>query len=187
MHSDSNMFRPLALGDLGLGVDAGVAGTGRGFLRLVARGSALEFSADCLDAGGAGTGNLGSVTKVGVDAGEELAGLGDDVLDDDVTLSALLAVTARAIELAEVDNSEAVDRDGTRTVVLDDLILSTGGTTAGDGGITIALEGESVCLVVSVAWRLSHLETCLRRRPPTIRSRWCKNPRSEHLRSDRHR
>lgn len=60
------------------------------------------------------------------------------------TYAILLAVAARAVELAEVLDGEAVDRDGTNTVVLDDLVLGAGGTSTGDGGVTVLLQGEGI-------------------------------------------
>ena len=61
-----------------------------------------------------------------------------------MALGALLAVSAGAVELAEVGNLEAVDGDGSGTVVLDDLVLGAGGTSTGDGGVTVLLQGESI-------------------------------------------
>lgn len=58
-----------------------------------------------------------------------------------------LAVAAATVELAEVGNSEARDGERTGTVVLEDLVGSTGGTTAGDlGGLAgvLLLDGEGI-------------------------------------------
>jgi hypothetical protein len=44
----------------------------------------------------------------------------------------LLAVTARPVELAKVINSESVDGDGASSILLDDLVLSSGSTSAND-------------------------------------------------------
>src|SRR4051812_25947393 len=79
-----------ALGD-GLGLRAGLG--------------ALELLADGLDRCGAGVGDGGGTSEVGVDAGEDLAVVGLDVLDDNGARNAVLAVTAGAVQLAEVDNS----------------------------------------------------------------------------------
>jgi hypothetical protein len=49
-----------------------------------------------------------------------------------VALSGLLAVTARPVQLAEGVNGEAIDGDGTSTVLLNDLVLSSGSTSADD-------------------------------------------------------
>lgn len=112
---------------------------------LVARSGALKFLADGLDRGGAGARNGGRVAKVRVDAGEELAVVGLDVLDDDVALDAALAVAARAVQLAEVHHGEAVDGHGALAVVLDNLVVGVLGTTALDVGVAVALESEGVC------------------------------------------
>jgi hypothetical protein len=135
-----HLYHPLARGDLGCSVDASVAGAGRSLLRLVARGSTLEFSADLLDIGGAGGRDSSGVTEVCVDASKKLPRLSDHVLDDDVALSALFAVSARAVELAEVDDGEAVDGDGSGAVVLDDLVFSASSAATGHSGIAVTLE-----------------------------------------------
>ena len=41
-------------------------------------------------------------------------------------------------------DGETVDGDGTLAVVLDDLVISTLGTSALDVGVTVTLEGEGV-------------------------------------------
>jgi hypothetical protein len=87
------------------GVDA-VLGRALGDrLRLVTRGGTLELLADSLDASSAGTSDRGSATEVGVDASEDLSVVGLDVLDDDAAGDGVLAVTACAVELAEVHDS----------------------------------------------------------------------------------
>lgn len=130
---------------------AGVGSTGGDGLGLVAGSSTLELLADLLDIGSTGSAvDGGGVAEVGVDADEQLAGGGLDVLDNNVALGALLAVSARAVELAEVGDLEAVDSDGSGSVVLDDLVLGTSGTAAGDGGVTVLLQGESIWMIVSV-------------------------------------
>lgn len=120
------------------------AGAGAKLLGLLARDGTLELDADFLDRGSAGAGDGGDVALVGVDAGQDLSVVGLDVLDDNVAGAHLLAVTARSVELAEVDNGEAVDGDRAETVVLDDLVRSTSGTTAADDSVTVTLEGESI-------------------------------------------
>ena len=127
------------------GVDARLAGARAERLGLLAVVVALEGLADLLGAGGAGVGDGGGVAVVGVDASEELAAGGLDVLDGDGALGAVaLAVAARPVELAEVLDGEAVDGHGGGTVVLDDLVLGAAGSTALDNGGSGALEGESV-------------------------------------------
>lgn len=135
---------------------------------------AVKVGTYSIDRGGADVrGDGGGVAEVGVDAGEKAARAGLDALDDDVALALLVAVAAGAVELAEVGDLEAVDGDGADTVVLDDLVLGALGTTAGDGGVTVTLDRESV-------WGSS-------RRPPTRRWRQCRHPGSRHPRSGRHR
>lgn len=70
-----------------------------------------------------------------------------DVVHDDVTSGHIVAVTAATVELSEVLDVEARDLKGTATVLLEDLVLSLEGTTAGDlGGLAIGLllDGEGV-------------------------------------------
>jgi hypothetical protein len=64
-----------------------------------------------------------------------------------VTLGLGLAVTAAAVELAEVVDGETGNLKSAATVVLEDLVLSSEGTTAGDGGSLaglLLLDGECV-------------------------------------------
>ena len=52
----------------------------------------------------------------------------------------IITVAAAAVQLAEVLNSEAADADGATTVVLDNLVVGTVGTTTDDVGcVTIVL------------------------------------------------
>lgn len=61
-----------------------------------------------------------------VDAGEGLATRGLDVLDGDGALAAVaFAVAARAVQLPEVLDGEAIDGHRAGAVVLDDLVLSS--------------------------------------------------------------
>lgn len=123
---------------------------GRDSLGLVAGSGTLELLANFLDAGGAGRGvDGGSVAEVGVDADEELAVAGLDVLDNDVAFGALLAVTARAVELAKGVDCEAIDGHGSGTIVLDDLVFGSGRAAADDGSIAIALDGEGIYRPIS--------------------------------------
>ena len=128
-----------------LGVNASLAGARAKSLGLLAVVVALELLADELGAGGAGVGDGGDVAVVGVDAGEELAAGGLDVLDGDGALGAVaLAVAARAVQLAEVLHAEAVDGHGRGAVVLDHLVLGAARSAALDHGGSGALEGEGV-------------------------------------------
>lgn len=123
---------------------ASLAGTRANLLGLLAGNGTLVLNADLLDGRSASSSDGGDVALVGVDASEDLSVEGLDVLDDNVAGAHLLAVTARSVELTEVDNGEAIDGDRSETVVLDDLVLSTGSTTALDESVTVTLEGESI-------------------------------------------
>jgi hypothetical protein len=151
----------LASLDGGSSVLAVVGGTLRNGLGLVARSSSLELLADSLDAGSASTSDGSSSTsrklalpqiqhefwhipEVGVDTRKNLAVVGLDVLDDNAAGHRVLAVSAGAVELAEVGNLEAIDGDGALAVVLDDLVGSSLSTSTADGGVTVTLQGESI-------------------------------------------
>lgn len=142
-------FPPTRLASLERRKLAGRARTSRSRLRLIARGSTLELLADLLDARSARGGvDSRGVAEVGVDADEQLPAGGLDVLHHDVALGALLAVAARAVQLAEVGDLEAVDGHGARAVVLDHLVCGARGAAAGDGCVAVFLEGQGVCVVV---------------------------------------
>ena len=53
-----------------------------------------------------------------------------DVLDDNAARNRVLAVTAGAVELAEVDDLETVDGGRTLSVLLDDLVFGAGRAAA---------------------------------------------------------
>jgi hypothetical protein len=105
----------------------------------------LVLNADLLDAAGT-AGDGGSITVVGVDANERLAAASLDAADLNGTLELLLAISARAVQLAEVLNGEVFDDDGTAAVVLDDLVIGTLSTTTNDlvGAGAGTLEGEGI-------------------------------------------
>jgi len=78
---------------------------------------------------------------------KSLALRSSDVRESDVALVHGLAVTAAAVELAEVVNSEAGDLERAGAVVLQDLVLGAESAAAGDGGGLaglLLLNGESV-------------------------------------------
>lgn len=128
-----------------------IGSTCGGRLGLIAGSGTLELLTNLLDAGSAGGAvNCSSVAEVGVDANKELTTGCLDVLDHYVTLGALLAVTARAVQLAKVGDLEAVDGDGASAVVLDDLVFGTSGASASDGGIAILLESQSIYVIMSI-------------------------------------
>lgn len=64
-----------------------------------------------------------SISKVGVDASQTLAISGTDVVENNMSLVADLAVAARAVELAKGLDREAADRHGAGTIVLKDFVL----------------------------------------------------------------
>jgi len=132
----------LASGGVGIGVDARLAGprAGLGGLLVVVAGAG-ELLANGLDARGAGVCDGGRVAVVAVDAGEDLAGRGLDLVDLDGAGGTVpviasvgkqrlqdtggqmnhspLAVAARAVKLAKVLNGEAGDGDAGRVLVGD--------------------------------------------------------------------
>src|SRR6185436_14948364 len=74
------------------------------------------------------------VVVVGVDSGERAAHVHrSDVLDDEMPLVLRVAVAARAVQLAEVAHEEVLDDDGSRSVVLKNLVSGVHGATAVDG------------------------------------------------------
>lgn len=86
------------------------------------------------------------ITVVGVDAAQDTAVDGDDVVDADNPGSAVArAVAAAADELAKVLDVEVADGDGDADAVdLDDLVGGVEGTAAGDGDVAALLEGDGV-------------------------------------------
>lgn len=78
----------------------------------------------------AGNGRL--VAVVGVDAGEELAVDGPDARHGDGARVLRAAVTAAAVDLAEVLGVEVLDGHGSGAVVLDDLVGRFEGAAADD-------------------------------------------------------
>jgi hypothetical protein len=59
-------------------------------------------------------------------------------------LPVLLAVSTAAVQFSEISDGEAIDGDGTNTVVLDNLVGSTTSTTTDDLAVTVTLEGQSI-------------------------------------------
>jgi hypothetical protein len=84
-------------------VDAVLGWTLGDRLGLVAGGGTLELLADGLNVGST-TGQCCGATEVGVDASKDLSVVGLDVLHDDAAGDGVLAVAARAVELAEIDH-----------------------------------------------------------------------------------
>lgn len=66
------------------------------------------------------------------------------VFDDDAARNRVLAVSARAVQLAKVHDGEAVDGDGPLAIVLDHLVLGGLRAAALDHCVAVALDGERV-------------------------------------------
>ncbi|KAI6754486.1 hypothetical protein HG530_012238 [Fusarium avenaceum] len=121
--------------------------TGANLLRLATVSDTLEGDALLGHIGDLDARDLGSVAHVGVDAHKHLSVAGGASRDLDVASRHRLAVTAAAVELAKVGNLEVLDDNGTTTVVLNDLVFGTGGTSAVDGGgltVLLLLDRESI-------------------------------------------
>jgi len=87
----------------------------------------------------------GSVAIVAVDTSKGLAAHSSDARDGHGTLGHRVAIAAGAVELAKVVDGEVFDTDFAAGVVLDDLVVSTLGTTANDAvGTAAFLEGECI-------------------------------------------
>jgi hypothetical protein len=129
-----------------VGVDASIGRSAANLLGLVTSVVALVLNADLLNVSGAGAGVDGSgIAVVGVDADQGASAVGDDTLELDVALKHLVAVSAGAVELAEVGDGEVGDVDGSAAVVLEDFVLGTLGSAADDlGGAGFLVEGEGV-------------------------------------------
>ncbi|KAI6774242.1 hypothetical protein HG531_001091 [Fusarium graminearum] len=100
------------------------------------------FKGDALlgNIGDLDTGNLGSVTHVGVDTHKNLSVAGRATRDLNVTSRHRLAVTAAAVKLAKVRDLKVLNDNSSTTVVLDHLVIGSLGTTAiYSGGLTIFL------------------------------------------------
>jgi hypothetical protein len=126
---------------------SGTGITGANLLRLAAVSDTLEGDALLGYIGDLDARDLGSVAHVGVDAHKHLSVAGGSSRDLDVASRHLLAVTAAAVELAKVGNLEVLDDNGTTTVVLNDLVFGTSGTSAVDGGglaVLLLLDGEGI-------------------------------------------
>jgi hypothetical protein len=120
----------------GAGELASSTGTSRDGLGLVTGRSTLELLANLLHGGSASSRvDSSRVAKVGVDANEALAAGGLDTFHDDVTLSALLAVSARTVQFSKVGNFEARNGHCASSIVLNHLVCSACRASACDGGI----------------------------------------------------
>jgi hypothetical protein len=59
-------------------------------------------------------------------------------------LPVLLAVSTAAVQFSEISDGEAIDGDGTNTIVLDNLVGSSTSATTNDLAIAVTLEGQSI-------------------------------------------
>ena len=101
--------------------------------------------AHLLDAAATGTGDVGGVAEVGVDADQLRDAPGLDILDDDIARSAVVgAVATAAVELAGRDDGEVADGDGAAAVVLDNLVVSVLGASTFDEDIARAQCGNGI-------------------------------------------
>ena len=124
-----------------------LAGTGAGNLvaLTVALADTLPLLADLLDTRSARALDVGSVSVVGVDANEVRNTLGLDTGDDNVPGTSVVgAVTAAAVKLASVDDSEVLDGDSTATVVLNDLVLCLLSTATLDEDVTASERRDGI-------------------------------------------
>lgn len=172
-------------------------------LGLAARLGSLEFLADGLDAGSAGAGDGSSSAEVRVDASKDLSRVGLYVLDDNAARDRVLAVTASTVELAEVNDSEAIDGNSSLSVLRPVLVFVFPDAESNYSHAERPCRKRSGHLHPwQVRCRLLWWIGRPRRHRPTYktckfsgrawlntfwtltkRSRWCKDPRSEHPRS----
>jgi hypothetical protein len=142
---DLDLAEALALLHVRSDVDATLAWAARDLGRFLARVVALVLDADVLYAGDAGVADDGSIAIVRVDADQSLALASLDAIDGDVALVHGLAVSATAVQLAEVVDEEVLDADGSSTVVLDDFVVGALGATTDDVGCArLLLDGDGV-------------------------------------------
>lgn len=125
----------------------------------------LVLLANVLDRLGAGLSDGSGIAIVAVDANKVLAIGSLDIVDGDFSSTAvfplsvfpfhgrirgqqnspiLLAVATAAVKFSKVLNGESINGDGSNTIVLDNLVLSTAGTTADDLAIAVTLEGQRI-------------------------------------------
>ena len=103
-----------------------------------------------LNAGSTGVAHTRSVTVVGVDSDQGGHVLSLDVLDHNLAGALALvvaAVSARAVQLSGVHNSESVDGDGSLSVVLNHLVFGLLGTSALDEGVSGSEDGNGILQV----------------------------------------
>lgn len=110
----------------------------------------LELLANLLDARAARSGDVSSVTIVGVDANKVANVLSLDVGDDNVAGPAIVGAVATAtVQLAGIDDGEVLDGHGSAAVVLDDLVLGLLGATTLDENVAISESRDGICEIIS--------------------------------------
>ena len=134
----TTMISDLALGK-GVREYASTARSGTDLLRFLSRAVALELLADVFDGRGTCISNSRGVTKVRVDARNNLAVGGLDILNNDVPSTLRFAVTTATVEFAKVVDGETIDGDCANAVVLNDLVFCVRSSAANDQGISVTL------------------------------------------------
>ena len=135
---------PTMISDLALGKGvreyASTARSGTDLLRFLSRAVALELLAYVFDGRGTCVSNSRGVAKVGVDASDNLAIGGLDILNNDVPSALRFAVTTTTVEFAKVVDGETIDGDCANTVVLNHLVFCVCSSAANDDGISVTLQ-----------------------------------------------
>lgn len=97
----------------------------------------LILLADLLDTGSTRSRDIGSIPVVGVDTNKLGNTLSLNILDNDIARPAVVrAISATAVQLSSVDNSEILDCHCTAAVMLNDLVFGFLRTTAVDKDVT---------------------------------------------------
>lgn len=127
-----------------------LAGSSRSELGALLAGrllNSLKLLAGVLDARSTSSANAGGVAIVGVDSNQGIDTLGLDVLDNNLAGALALvvgAVSARAVQLACIHDSESINGDSSLAVVLDHLILGLLSTSALDESISSSEDGNGI-------------------------------------------
>lgn len=144
-HSSKFQIHPTLLAGFDSGILAGGAGTFGDGRRLITCRGTLELFANVLDTDRASSTVDGSgIAKIAINPGQKLSIRSLDTLDDHVTFGSFLAVSTSPVKLAKCVDSEAINGDCSRTIVLNDLVLCASSASACNGSVAIALQGESI-------------------------------------------
>lgn len=111
----------------------------------------FELLAHVLDARSTGSAHARGIAIVGVDSDQGFHTLGLDVLDHNVTGALALvaaAVSARAVQLACIHNSESINGDSSLSVVLHHLVFGLLGTSALDECVSSSEDGNGILQTV---------------------------------------